>query len=84
MGTKKILRSVFSVSYTYTDYELGKRIEDSAYVKDIHSLVEYFKDMEQEHLMVDTNHFRCREDIVIKVKSVFISDKKYVSLFNDV
>lgn len=83
MSSKKVLRSVFFVSYAYTDYELGKRIEDSHYLKDVHSLVEYFKDMEQEHAMVDAVHFRCREDIVIKVKSVFIPEKKYKSIFND-
>lgn len=76
-------KQVYQVVYSYKDMELGELITQTEYLPTIHSLVDYMKDMEEEHHIVDTVHFRCREDIVIKIKQVYITEKQWLSLFND-
>ena len=82
MSVQKISKKCLFVTYSYTDSEKGAKVVLEDYVKDLSSLIEYFKDVQLEHQMVDTVHFACREDIAFKIKTVWIPEKKYVSLFN--
>lgn len=75
-------KQCYQVTYTYKDMELGELVSQVDYVKDIHGIIAYMQDMEQEHHIVDTVHFRCREDIVIKIKQIYVPEKKYISLFS--
>lgn len=79
---KRISRKCYFVTVQYTDFETGERVQYEDYLKDLSSIVKYFQDFQQECVIVSADEFRNREDLQIKIKQVYIPDKKYVSLFN--
>ena len=79
---KRVSRKCFLVSVNYTDFETGERVQYEDYLKDLSSIVKYFQDFQEECVIVSADEFRNREDLQIKIKQVYIPDKKYVSLFN--
>lgn len=81
MSSQKEFKLVFRVDYSYTDYELQKRVSKQDFVKDVSSLVTYFQELEKDFIVTDAFNYNCRADLSIKIKVVFIPERKYVSLF---
>lgn len=79
---KQVSKKCFLCQRSFTDFETGERITFTDYVKDVPGLTAYMADFENEFHMVSADEYRCREDLVIKIKQVYIPEKKYVSLFN--
>lgn len=79
---KKVSHIVFRIVYSYTDYELNERVEHIDYVQDFSSLTRSIKEIEEENIMVAAGDWQCRKDIEIKIKQVYITDRKFVQLFN--
>ena len=78
---QKVFKPVFQITIQYTDFEMHESVVKSEYVKDIIGVVEYFKALEKEYVVLDAFRYACRSDLKVNIKSVFIPEKKYVSLF---
>lgn len=78
---KQVSKKCFLCKRSYTDFETGERVTLSDYVKDVPSLVAYMEDFQNECYFVSADEYRCREDLEIKIKQVYLPEKKYVSLF---
>lgn len=78
---KSVSKKCLLVRQSYTDFEIGERVTLENYCKDLDDVIKYLEDMKQEWYMVSAKEYRCREDLELKIKDVYIPQKKYVSLF---
>ena len=78
----KTFKCCYKLVYSYRDSELNQIFKETKYIKDSLDLIKWFQELHQSFIVFDAFSYPCRQDIDIKIKQVFISEKKYVSLFN--
>ena len=81
MSSTKEFKLVYRIIYSYFDFELQTKVDHEDFVQDLQGVENYIKEIENESVWVDAKNHRCREQIEIKIKQVFIPIKKYVQLF---
>lgn len=76
------LKRVFQVDYRFLDMELHNKVRIVEYFNTLDEVQDYIKRISNEHKVVDNEFYHCRENVIINIKEVFITHKKYNSVFN--
>ena len=74
---------VYAVSYDYDDLELQEHFRFLEYFRTYDDVLDFLLEIGKENEMLDNAFYRCRQNIKIKICFKHITNKLYVSLFNN-
>lgn len=73
---------VYCVTYDYDDLELNEHFHIVQYFLTLKEVARYILDIDLECIALDNAFYRCRSRPRIKISPKSVTDKLFVSLFN--